>query len=152
MDRVTQNHAYHDPLMEDERTTRYAQWKRGLVAHSHALVKVVGETIAASWVVNNTGGTVAAGYLSIAFPGLAGPILGPKVGIGPGGSVQMNVSGPMPNLAPGFTYDAQLWLNADPPATVAPGGTHPFTITIPAAPPPPPTEGILSAQGIPTII
>lgn len=146
LDRVTENHALHDPLMDDERTTRFAEWRAGLVAHSHVLIKIAGSTISASWSVSNIGGVSGTGFLSIAFPGLAGPILGGNVSIPAGGMATLTVSGPMPALAPGFTYDAQLVLNVEPPATVAPGGIHFFTITVPA-----PAAALLRANGIPTI-
>ena len=101
-------------------------------ASSHVLVKVVGQTISASWSVTNTGGTSAQGALDISFPGVAGLIFGPVMTIPAGGTMTLTVSGPTPNLAPG-TYSGNVLVSAVSPATVALGGIHPFTLTVSAS-------------------
>ena len=134
MDRVTQDkNALHWP-MEDEKTTRFAQWKRGLVAGSHVLVKAVGGTITASWDVTNTGGAVSPGaWLDIFFPGTGTGFTGAAVGVPSGATVTLSVSGVITTLVPG-NYAAQVRVRALDQSTVAPGGTHDFTLTIsPAA-------------------
>lgn len=149
VDRVTQEalHEPHEP-MEDEKITRLAQWKRGLVAESHVLTKLVGDSISASWSVTNTGGLAATGFLDILFlvPGTA--FTGPAVSIPPGATVTLEVSGVISTLVPGTTYASQVRVRAFAPATVAPGGVHDFTLTISA-----PATAILSASPAgPTII
>ena len=147
VERVTEERsAFHDP-MEDEKATRFALWKKGLVAESHVLVKAVGDTITASWSVTNTGGTTALGFLDIFFPAPGSAFLGDAVSIPPGATVTLTVSGVISTLVPGTTYDAQVRVRAFSPATVAPGGVHDFTLTISA-----PLGGVLTASpGGPTI-
>ena len=129
MDRVTQDKdARHWP-MDDEKSTRFAQWKEGLVAGSHVLVKVVGGTISASWLVTNTSGVRGFGGIDIFFPAFGTGFFGPTSEFAPGASMTLNVSGVITTLPPG-THAAQVRIVALAPATVAPGGTHDFTLTI----------------------
>ena len=136
MDRVTDRNALHWP-MEDEKTTRFAQWKSSLAAGSHVLVKVVGNTISASWSVTNTGGVSAFGALDMVFTPVGTPFSPASVGffgaltsIPGGATVTLSVSGVITSLLPGTTYNAEVRVKAASPATVAPGGVHPFTLTI----------------------
>ena len=149
VDRVTQpRDAYDDPMMEDEKSTRFAQWKSSLVAGSHVLVKAVGNTITASWQVTNTGGVGGWGDLIMEFinpPG--GAFLGDAQSIPPGGTVTLTLFGVITTLVPGTTYASRLRVRAFEPATVGPGGVHDFTVTISAG-----GGAILSAAaGGPTI-
>ena len=130
MDRVTERDAYHAPI-EDEKATRFSLWKRGLVAESHVLVKAVGATISASWNVTNTGGAVAPGaWLDIFFPGTGTGFTGAGVSVPSGATVTLSVSGVITPIAPG-NYAAQVRVRALDQSTVAPGGVHDFTLTIP---------------------
>jgi hypothetical protein len=132
--------------MEDEKGTRFAQWRRGLVAQSHVLTKAVGATITASWSVTNTGGVAAFGWLEIFFPGTGGTFLGTTVQIPAGATVTLSVSGVISAIAPG-TYAAQARVRAASPGTVAPGGIHDFTLIVP------PTAGavLTASPGGPSI-
>ena len=131
MDRVTADrNAYHDPMVEDEKATRFAQWKSGLVAESNVLVKRVGDSISASWQVTNTGGVTGLGFLEIFFPGTGTAFQGATSFIDPGATTTLTVTGNIGPIAPG-TYAAQVRVRALAPATVAPGGVHDFTLTIP---------------------
>ena len=152
MDRVTDRNALHWP-MDDEKTTRFAQWKSSLVAGSHVLVKAVGTTISATWSVTNTGGVSGLGALDMVFTPVGTPFSPASVGffgtltsIPGGATVTLSVSGVITSLLPGTTYNAEVRIKAASPATVAPGGVHPFTVTIS------PTAGaILRANGDPII-
>lgn len=146
MDRVTDSNAFHLPMEEDERPTRFAQWKSRLEAESHVLIKAVGSTITASWSVTNTGAVVAFGALDIVFPADGGiGFFGSLVSIPAGATVTLSVSGIFTALSVG-THTAEVRVKAAAPATVAPGGVHPFTVTITAG------GAILKANGDPTII
>lgn len=128
MQRVTGMDARHWP-MDDDKETRFAHWKRGLVPGSHVLVKAVGGTISASWLVTNTGGVFGLGFIEIFFPSVGTGFQGPGTDFPPGSAQTLNVSGVITTLAPG-TYAAQVRIRAFAPSTVAPGGTHDFTLTI----------------------
>lgn len=131
MDRVTADrNAYHDPMMDDEKSTRFAQWKSGLVAESHVLVKRVGDVVFATWAVTNTGGVTAEGFLELFFT-ITDPLpwVGTKVSIPPGATVTLDIGRTVPLMASG-TYAARVRVAATAPATVAPGGVHNFTLTI----------------------
>ena len=128
MDRVTQDkNALHWP-MEDEKSTRFAQWKEGLVAGSHVLVKAMGSTITASWDVTNTSGVSQVAKLDIVLIATGGGWFGTQVLIPAGAMVTLTVSGPITTLPTG-THAAEVRVTPTPPAT-APGGIHPFTITV----------------------
>ena len=128
MQRVTGMDARHWP-MDDDKETRFAQWKRGLVPGSHVLTKAVGGTISASWLVTNTGGVRAFGGIEIFFPAFATGFFGPTTDFPPGSAQTLNVSGVITTLPVG-THAAQVRIVALAPATVAPGGTHDFTLTV----------------------
>lgn len=148
MDRVTdETHAFHDPMMEEEKGTRFARWKEGLVARSHVLTKLVGDTISATWNVTNTGGGSAQGAIDIVFLPSGNGFFGNLVNIVPGQTILLSVSGVITALVPGTTYQAEVRIRAALPATVAPGGVHSFTVTIPS-----PVGAILTAGVGPTII
>mgnify|MGYP001582591557 CR=1 FL=1 len=103
----------------------------GLSPRSHVLVKVVGDTINASWSVQNTGGVSAQGALDIVFPALGGiGFFGQLTSIPAGATVTLSVSGVITSLTPG-THGAELRAIAAAPATMGPGGVHPFTVTVP---------------------
>ena len=113
---------------------------------SHVLVKAVGNTITASWSVKNTGGVSAFGALDIFFLTPGTGFFGALTSIPAGATVTLSVSGVITTLLPGTTYNAEVRVRAAAPATVAPGGVHPFTLTIS------PTAGaILTAIGDPII-
>ena len=127
--RVIGPRAFHDPLMDDDKSTRFALWKQGLVPSSHVLVKVVGQTISASWSVTNTGGVTGLGHLDIFFPSTGTGFFGGDVSIPAGGSATLSVAGVISSLVPGI-YAGEVEVRASAPATVAPGGKHPFTLTV----------------------
>ena len=127
MQRVTGMDARHWP-MDDDKETRFAQWKKGLVPGSHVLVKAVGTTISASWSVTNTG-PAAGGSLDIFFPAFGTGFFGGLTPIGAGATVTLSVSGTITTLPPG-THAAEVRVLGQLGATVAPGGIHPFTLTV----------------------
>ena len=114
---------------------------------SHVLTKAVGDTISASWSVTNTGGAVSPGaWLDIFFPGTGTGFIGASVAVPSGATVTLSVSGVITPIAPG-NYAAQVRVRALDQSTVAPGGVHDFTLTIP-----PLAGAILTASpGGPTI-
>ena len=100
---------------------------------SHVLTKVVGDVVFATWAVTNTGGVTAEGFLELFFT-ITDPLpwVGTKVSIPPGATVTLDIGRTVPLMASG-TYAARVRVAATAPATVAPGGVHNFTLTIPAA-------------------
>ena len=107
----------------------------GLVANrrspqAHVLTKAVGDTITASWRVTNTGGVSAFGALDIFFLTPGTGFFGALTNIPAGATVTLSVSGVITTLLPGTTYNAEVRVRAAAPATVAPGGVHPFTLNV----------------------
>ena len=151
LDRVTGQNARHWnggditrlDEMDDGRATRFARWKSELVPRSHVLVKALGDMINASWDVTNTGGVEGVGFIDIVIPAL-GTVgwTGPGQRIPPGATRTLTLSGQVSTLTPG-SYACQLRVRAASPSTVAPGGTHDFTITVP------PGSAVMQGLGIP---
>ena len=100
---------------------------------SHVLTKAVGDTISASWGVRNTGGVAGFGHLEFVFPS-PGPgfyDVGPSISIPAGATVTLTISSLITiPLVAGQIYAGELRVEALAPATVGPGGVHPFTLNI----------------------
>ena len=125
---VTERDPQRNP--DDTKIMHSARWGRRLQAHSHVLIKVLGDTISASWSVTNTGDISGVGGLDILIIGPNVGYIGPNVSIPAGATATLAVSGVLASpLTPG-SYTGQLRLTAVAPATVAPGNVHNFSITI----------------------
>lgn len=158
LNRVTRRNARHWPMVgeettlahvtspEQEKLTRFASWKAGLLTRSHALVKAVGDTITARWDISNTGGTDGFAFLQMVFIQPGSSFTGSGLFIPAGATVTLTLSGVINTLVAGQTYQAELRARTTSPGVVK-DGIHPFSLTIsPAA------GSILTALGNPTII
>ena len=123
-------------------TARRRNGRAMLSPQSHVLTREVGNTISATWSVTNTGGVRGFGALDMVFTPVGTPFGPASVGffgaltsIAVGVTVTLTVSGAITTLLPGTTYNAELRVIAATPATVGPGGVHPFTLTISVATP-----------------
>ena len=136
MQRVTGMDAHHWP-MDDDKETRFAQWRSEMVAGSHVLTKSPGGVVTATWVVTNTGGTTGQAGMNIAHLGSL-VFIGPAVNIPANSSRTLTGTWTIPAGATGtLTADVDI-VDVGAARVIA---THPFTVNIPA-----PAGPILSAS------
>ena len=146
MDRVTDRDAFHD-LMEDEKSTRFGLWKRGLVAESHALIKTVGDIVDARWAVSNLGGSPGSARLIIT--NVLGQVeaVSANVTIGPGiMDVGLILLWTIPSSSPTGVRSLTLTMQDVTGGGAAVIGSHTFTVTVSPLGP-----SLVASAGGPTI-